>query len=211
MVRVKICGITNWADAKIAIDAGADALGFNFYAKSPRRVSASHARQIIQRMPRTVSAVGIFVDAPAAEIMRTAKAAKLGVVQLHGDESPRTVARLARELPVIKAFRVGPSFRVRDLQKYGDAAAFLLDGFDAKVRGGSGKRFDWSVARQAKRFAPVILAGGLTKQNAVAAIRQAQPFAIDICSGVEASPGKKDAEKLRAFMATVKRWSGKKK
>src|SRR5579863_9255424 len=126
MVRVKICGITNWADAKIAIDAGADALGFNFYAKSPRRISASHARQIIQRMPQTVSAVGVFVDAPAAEVIRTAKAAKLGIVQLHGDESPRTVARLARELPVIKAFRVGPSFQVKDLQKNGGARRFCL-------------------------------------------------------------------------------------
>jgi phosphoribosylanthranilate isomerase len=211
MVRVKICGITNWADAKIAIDAGADALGFNFYAKSPRRISASHARQIIQRMPRTVSAVGVFVDAPPAEIMRTAKAAKLRVVQLHGDESPRTVARLARELAVIKAFRVGPSFQVKDLQKYGGAAAFLLDGFDAKVRGGTGKRFDWRIARQAKRFGPVILAGGLTKENSDAAIREAQPFAIDVCSSVEALPGRKDAKKLRAFMATAKRRSRKKK
>ncbi len=203
MVRVKICGITNWADAKLAIDAGADALGFNFYAKSPRRIAVSHAREIVRHLPQRISAVGIFVDASAADVLKIARAVKLGVLQLHGDESPRTVAQLARERPVIKAFRAGPSFRVKELEKYRDVAAFLLDGFDRKLRGGTGKRFDWRIAKQAKRFAPVILAGGLTKENAIKAMRTAKPFAIDVCSGVEASPGKKDAKKVRAFMATV--------
>jgi phosphoribosylanthranilate isomerase len=205
MVRVKICGITNWADAKVAIDAGADALGFNFYAKSPRRIGVSHAREIIRHLPRRVSAVGVFVDASAADVLKIAGAVRLAILQLHGDESPKTVARLAREFPVIKAVRVGPGFRVSELEKYPRAAAFLLDGFDGKLRGGTGKRFDWRIAKQAKRFAPVILAGGLTKENAGKAMRMAKPFAIDVCSGVEASPGKKDAKKVRAFMATVKK------
>lgn len=209
MVRVKICGVTSWADAKLAIDAGSDALGFNFYDKSPRRIAVSRAREIIRRMPRRVSAVGIFVDASAANVLRIARAVKLGVLQLHGQERPRTVAQLARAFPVIKAFRVGPSFRLKDLEKYPSATAFLLDGFDAKLRGGTGKRFDWRIARQAKRFAPVILAGGLTAGNAVRAIRTAKPFAIDVCSGVEASPGKKNAKKVRAFMARVSREGGK--
>ena len=203
MMRVKICGITNRADAKLAIDAGADALGFNFYAKSPRRIAVSHAREIVRHMPRNVSAVGVFVDAPAVAVLKIARAVKLEVLQVHGDESPETVARLAREFPVIKAFRVGPAFRVRELEKYPSAAAFLLDGFDGKLRGGTGKRFDWRIVRRAKRFAPVILAGGLTKENAIKAMRTAKPFAIDVCSGVEASPEKKDAKKVRAFMATV--------
>ncbi|MFZ3363990.1 MAG: hypothetical protein WA153_11150, partial [Candidatus Acidiferrales bacterium] len=103
MVRVKICGITSWADAKVAIDAGADALGFNFFAKSPRKIGVSHAREIIGHLPRHVSAVGVFVNASAAEVLKIARAVKLGVLQLHGDESPKTVARLAREFPVIKA------------------------------------------------------------------------------------------------------------
>lgn len=203
MTRVKICGITNWADAKLAIDAGADALGFNFYAKSPRRISVSHAREIVRHLPKSVSAVGIFVDSSAAEILRIARTVKLGIVQLHGDESPRTVEQLARRLPVIKAFRVGPSFHMKMLEKYRGAAAFLLDGFDSKLYGGTGKRFDWSIARQATRFAPVILAGGLTMQNARKAIRAARPFAMDVCSGVEAFPGKKDGRKIRGFMAAV--------
>ncbi len=205
MVKVKICGITNWTDAKVAIDAGADALGFNFCAKSPRRISVSHAREIIRHLPRNVSAVGVFVDASAAEVLKIAHAVKLGVLQLHGDESPNMVERLAREFPVIKAFRVGPRFRVNELEKYSGAAAFLLDGFDGKLHGGTGKSFDWRIAKQAKRFAPVVLAGGLTEGNAVKAMRTAKPFAIDVCSGVEASPGKKDAKKVRAFMATVEK------
>jgi phosphoribosylanthranilate isomerase len=210
MARIKICGITNWADAKLALDAGADALGFNFYAKSPRRIAVSHAREIIRHVPQRVSAVGVFVDASAADVLKIARAVRLGVLQLHGDESPRTVAQLARHFPVIKAFRVGPSFRVKALEKYRGAAAFLLDGFDGKLRGGTGRSFDWRIARQAKRFAPVILAGGLTKENAIKAMRTAKPLAIDICSGVEASPGKKDAKKVRAFMATIKRERRKK-
>lgn len=203
MVRVKICGITNRADAKLAIDAGADALGFNFYAKSPRGIAVSHAREIIGHLPRRISAVGVFVNASAADVLKIARKVKLGVLQLHGDESPKTIARLAREFPVIKAFRVGPAFQVKELEKYPNAAAFLLDGFDGKLRGGTGKCFDWRIARQAKRIAPMILAGGLTKENVRKAMRTAKPFAIDVCSGVEASPGKKDAKKVRAFMAVI--------
>lgn len=204
MVRVKICGITNWTDAKAAIDVGADALGFNFYAKSPRKISISHAREIIRHMPRHVSAVGVFVNAPEAEVLRTARAARLNVVQLHGDESPRTVRRLAQHMPVIRAFRVGPRFRKEDLRRCGDASAFLLDGFDTRARGGTGHTFNWRIANDAKQFGPIILAGGLKKENVATAIREVQPFAVDVCSGVEAVPGKKDARKLRSLMVAVK-------
>jgi len=205
MMRVKICGITNWKDAQIAIDAGADALGFNFYTKSPRRVAVSHAKEIIRHMPSHVAAVGVFVNASAGEILRIAHAANLGVLQLHGEESPATVERLAREYPVIKAFRVGPRFRASELKKYPAAAGFLLDGYDAEHRGGTGESFNWDIARKAKRYGVVILAGGLRAENVVKAIRQGKPFAIDVCSGVETRPGKKDVKKVKQLMARVKR------
>lgn len=205
MVRVKICGITNWQDAKLAIAAGADALGFNFYSGSPRKISLSHAREIIRHLPRRVVAVGVFVNATESEILRTARSANLSVLQLHGEESPKMITRLGREFPVIKAFRVGPKFRVRELAKYKAAAAFLLDGFAPGLHGGTGNAFDWRIVRQAKSFGPVILAGGLRPQNVSDAIRRAAPLAIDVCSGVESRPGKKDPRKLKALMAEVER------
>lgn len=204
-IRVKICGITNWKDAKIAIDAGADALGFNFYANSPRRIALSSAKQVIRRMPSRVAAVGVFVNGSAREILRIALKTNLGMLQLHGEESPATVERLAREYPIIKAFRVGPRFQVDELKRYASAVGFLLDGYDAEHRGGTGKRFDWNVAREAKRYGPVILAGGLRAENVLDAIRQVKPFGLDVCSGVEERPGRKDAKKVKGLMAAVRR------
>ena len=205
MVSVKICGITNWDDAKLAMDAGADALGFNFYANSPRRIALSRAKQVIRRMPSCVAAVGVFVNASAKEIVRIARAANLTALQLHGEESPATVERLAREYPVLKAFRVGPGFRLSELKRYADASGFLLDGYDRERHGGTGKRFDWEIAREAKRYGPVILAGGLRAENVADAIREAEPFGLDVCSGVEQRPGTKDAKKVRRLMAAVRR------
>lgn len=204
-IRVKICGITNWKDAKNAIDAGADALGFNFYAKSPRRIAASHAKEIIRHLPSHITTVGVFVNGSAGAVLRVAHTTNLGMLQLHGEESPATVERLAREYPVLKAFRVGPRFRARELKKYRGAAGFLLDGYDAERRGGTGKRFDWGVAREAKRYGPVILAGGLCAENVADAIRQVKPFGLDVCSGVEEQPGKKDAKRVKQLMARIKR------
>jgi phosphoribosylanthranilate isomerase len=205
MVSVKICGITNWNDAKAAMDAGADALGFNFYANSPRRVAASHAKQIIRHMPDRVTAVGVFVNGSVEEILRIAHTTNVGILQLHGEESPATVERLAREYPIIKAFRVGPRFRARELKKFSSASGFLLDGYDANHHGGTGKRFDWGIAREAKRYGPVILAGGLRAENVIDAIRQVKPFGLDVCSGVEDQPGRKDARKVKRLMAAVRR------
>lgn len=205
MVSVKICGITNWNDAKAAMEAGADALGFNFYANSPRRVAASHAKQIIRHMPDRVTAVGVFVNGSVEEILRIAHTTNVGILQLHGEESPATVERLAREYPIIKAFRVGPRFRARELKKFSSASGFLLDGYDANHHGGTGKRFDWGIAREAKRYGPVILAGGLRAENVIDAIRQVKPFGLDVCSGVEDQPGRKDARKVKRLMAAVRR------
>jgi phosphoribosylanthranilate isomerase len=203
MVKVKICGITNWADAKAALDAGADALGFNFYAPSPRFIAPDDARQITRRMPRRASAVGVFVNESAARVLRMARTAGLDLVQLHGDESPRFVSEMSKKFLVIKVFRVRSGFRPARLTRYSEAAAFLLDGFQPRLRGGTGKTFDWRLAVEAKRYGPVILAGGITPENVARAIAEVDPFGVDVSSGVEAHPRKKDPMKIRAFMRAV--------
>jgi phosphoribosylanthranilate isomerase len=203
MVRVKICGITNWADARLAIDAGADALDFNFYPPSRRRVTPAQAWEIIRRLPPFVEAVGVFVDWSPAAIEPMARGVGLSAVQLHGDESPTVVAELARVRPVIKAFRVRRGFRLGALAGYGRARAFLLDGFAEGLRGGTGKPFDWRVAQRAHCYGRIILAGGLGPENVAQAIGEARPFAIDVCSGIEARPGKKDPGRLRELMREV--------
>lgn len=210
-LAVKICGITNSADAGRAVDNGADALGFNFYAKSPRKIDLSQAREIIRQLPRDVTAVGVFVDTPAADVVKIARRVKLRAVQLHGNESPRTVARVARHIPVIKAFRVGPRFDMKHLKMYPAATAFLLDGYDRELRGGTGNTFYWSIARRGRGSAPLILAGGLTKHNVQQAIQMAEPCAVDVCSGIEHSAGRKDARKMREFFKAIGKYSRKTK
>lgn len=203
MVRVKICGITNWTDARLAVDAGADALGFNFYKPSPRYIEPDDARRIVGRLPRRVQGVGVFVNTTAAVVLRTARNVDLEILQLHGEESPTVVRALAEFYPVIKAFRVRRGFRLGRLARYRAAGAFLLDGFAPNRRGGTGKTFDWSVARRAKRYGLIILAGGLTPANVAQAIREVRPFAIDVCGGVESKPGKKDPARLLELMHAV--------
>jgi phosphoribosylanthranilate isomerase len=203
MVKVKICGITNWPDAKAALDAGADALGFNFFPPSPRHITAADAREIVRRMPRRASAVGVFVDEPAARVKELARFAGLHFVQLHGDETPRTVRELHPEFLVIKAFQVRRGFRIARLAPFAEAAAFLMDGFRNGLRGGTGNTFDWRVAREAKRYGAILVAGGITPGNVAQAIAEAEPFGVDVSSGVEARPGKKDARKIRALMRAV--------
>lgn len=203
MVRVKICGITNWTDARHAVAAGADALGFNFYPKSPRYIAPEEARRITGRLPRRVQTVGVFVNSPAAAILRIAREVDLNLLQLHGEESPRLVRELAWHYPVIKAFRVGNGFRPARLARYRGAFAFLLDGFDRNRPGGTGRTFDWRVARQAKHYGPILLAGGLTPENVGQAISAVEPFAVDVCGGVEAKPGLKDASRMRELIVAV--------
>ena len=202
-VRVKICGVTNWADARLAVDLGADALGFNFYAPSPRSVSPQRAWEIIRRLPPLVMTVGVFVDWPAQVVAALARALHLGAVQLHGAEKVEQVRELSEQLAVIKAFAVRPGFRVARLSSYGAASAFLLDGFRAGLHGGTGKTADWRVARQANCYGRVILAGGIRPDNVARAIAEAQPFGVDVASGVEARPGKKDPGAMRALMRAV--------
>lgn len=202
-VAVKICGITNLADARLAVENGADALGFNFCPTSPRKIAVWQARAIIRKLPRKAVAVGVFANMPAAEVLRVARTARLGAVQLHGDESPQTIATIARYFPVIKAFRVGPSFDMNQLNAYSTAVAFLLDGFDEHLRGGTGKTFDWSIADTGNTPVPLIVAGGLMRENVRQAIQAAVPCGVDACSGVESLPGKKDAKKMREFLKAV--------
>jgi phosphoribosylanthranilate isomerase len=203
-VKVKICGITNWIDAKCAIEGGADLLGFNFYERSPRYVTPAKAREIVRRLPKGVSAVGVFVNEAEEKMLEIARAVKLDQLQLHGDESPAMVERLERSIHVIKAVRVRKPFRAAKLSRFRRANAILLDGFDSRRRGGTGKTFDWEIARRAKLHGRIFLAGGLTPENISAAIQAARPYAVDVCSGVEAKPGKKDAALMKNLMRAVK-------
>src|SRR3984957_10898700 len=201
--RVKICGITTWQDARLSVDLGASALGFNFYPLSPRAISLADAWSIIRRLPPFVEAVGVFVDWEPQVVDAVARAARLGSVQLHGAESPGEVAELAGKHRVIKAVQVKRGFRAASLARYRAADAILLDGFARGLHGGTGRTLDWKLARAASRYGRIILAGGLTPENIAEAIRVARPFAVDVASGVESRPGRKDPAKLRALFAAV--------
>jgi phosphoribosylanthranilate isomerase len=204
MVRVKICGITNWTDARLSVDAGADALGFNFFAKSPRYIAPAEARTIAGRLPRRILTAGVFVNSKFEAVLRIARDVDLNFLQLHGDESPATVRRLSEFYPVMKAFRIRRGFELKRLSRFDSADLFLLDGFDRHQRGGTGQTFDWRMGRAAKKYGRIVIAGGLTPENVADAIAATDPFAVDICSGVESSPGKKDRERLNAFMHAVR-------
>ena len=205
MIRVKICGITNAVDALAAIDAGANLLGFNFYSQSPRHIAEAEVAKIRPQLPKKVDAVGIFVNASAADVAVVCKSLKLDAVQLHGDETPETVAELARNLPVVKAFRVEPDFPLGILDEYPEAFAFLFDAAHTGQYGGTGRATDWDVARRAAVGRRIILAGGLKVENVAAAVRIVRPYGIDVASGVESRPGTKDHGLLREFIQEVRR------
>jgi phosphoribosylanthranilate isomerase len=202
--RVKICGITTWGDARLSIDLGASALGFNFYPPSPRAISPANAWSIIRRLPPFVEAVGVFVNWPPLVVDALARALRLGSVQLHGTESPLELSELVRKHRVIKALQVKQGFRAASIARYGLADAILLDGFARGLHGGTGRTLDWKLARAASRYGRIILAGGLRPENIAEAIRIAQPYAVDLASGVEARPGRKDPAKLRALFQAIK-------
>lgn len=203
MVRIKICGITNLEDALLAAELGADALGFIFYPKSPRAVSPEAAREIIRRLPPFVLTVGVFVDEEPARVQEIAAYAGLDWLQLHGAESPDSCRTVGRR--VIKGFRVKGEESLALLEPYhGAVQAFLLDTYRPGTPGGTGETFDWELAHRAKEFGPIILAGGLIPDNVAEAIRTARPAAVDVASGVEAAPGKKDPDKLKTFMEAAR-------
>jgi phosphoribosylanthranilate isomerase len=205
MIRIKICGVTNWADAKAASEAGANSLGLNFYEKSLRRVSTADAAQIRSKLPKEVEAVGVFVNAKPGDIVSLQSFVRFDAAQLHGDETPATVSQVARSMPVIKALRVGPGFPLSVFDEFRDVAAFLLDAARAGQYGGTGQTTDWAFARRAAEGRKIILAGGLTPENVGAAVRHVRPYAVDVASGVETKPGKKDHGKVREFIEEVRR------
>lgn len=203
--RVKICGITSLDDALAAADAGADALGFNFYAQSPRYVTLSKAGGIMKKLPPFVGRVGVFVNPTQAEVERALSSMRLDWLQFHGDEDFDFVSRFPLDM-VIKAQRVKDKKNLKALLPFSGSAAFLLDAHSEGSYGGSGKTFRWDIALEAKKKygRPVILAGGLTPANVAEAVRKVKPWAVDTASGVESAPGKKDKEKMRQFIAAAK-------
>jgi phosphoribosylanthranilate isomerase len=200
-VRVKICGVRTLEEARAAVDFGADALGFNFWPRSPRYVSAEEARSIIERVFPLVPCVGVFVNEEPSSLIDIARTTRISLAQLHGDETPE-YCRGIESIKLIKALRVGPNFDVNAIETY-PVSAVLLDAGVKGSFGGTGRSFDWQVAIEAKRRAPIILAGGLNVDNVAEAITSIRPVAIDVCSGVEAKPGRKDLEKLEKFMREV--------
>ena len=205
MTFVKICGITNLEDAVAAVDAGADYLGFNFYPASPRYIAPNIARKIISELPAQILTVGVFVNENTpADVLRTADVAGVKVVQLHGDE-PSEYCKKLKDRYVIKALRVNADFDVQTVVGCGGDAV-LLDGFDRQVRGGTGKVFDWRVARDAQKLiSKVFLAGGLSPENVGEAINTVQPYAVDVCSSIEREPGKKDVGRMKLFIERARR------
>ena len=203
-VRVKICGVRTADEANLALDLGADAVGFNFWKGSRRYIEPEAALQIITARKRPFGAyVGVFVNEAEDVIRGLVEKLGLSAVQLHGDESEAFCEKLAG-LNVIKALRVGNGFDPASAGTY-PVAAILLDAWMESGYGGGGRTFEWAAAVEAKKYAPIILAGGINAENVSAAVRTVRPVAIDVCSGVEAEPGRKDLDKLREFMAAVDR------
>jgi phosphoribosylanthranilate isomerase len=200
-MRVKICGITNNEDALAAVESGADALGFVF-AKSPRQVTKEQARDIIKGLPPFVSPVGVFVDEKADMIEEICDFCGIHMVQLHGNESPLYLNDL-KGYKIIKAFRIKDENDLKPLANY-KPHAFLLDSYVKGVMGGTGMTFNWEIARKAHKYGAIILSGGLTPENVREAIRIAKPYAVDVSSGVEASPGRKDKLLVKRFIENAK-------
>jgi phosphoribosylanthranilate isomerase len=203
-VFVKLCGITSPEDALMAVDAGADAIGLVFWPESPRRVDVETARRIAEVLPAGIVRVGVFVDAPRDLLARTAEEAGLDLLQLHGQEQPNDLDGLPRR--AWKAVRVGPDFAPEDALRYSrKAAGILLDTRAGERPGGTGQSFDWSLAAVVREKAPfLVLAGGLGPDNVREAIRLVRPHGVDVSTGVEHAPGRKDAGKVRAFVAAAR-------
>jgi phosphoribosylanthranilate isomerase len=204
MTFIKICGITNLDDALAAVDAGADALGFNFYKPSQRYVLPQTAREIIAQLPKEILTVGVFVNEPSPQSVEDlASEANVTAIQLHGDEPPSYCDDLKARY-VIKALAAGPDFDTARAAEY-DVEAILLDTKDDNLRGGTGRVFDWSIAQRLAGTVPkLFLAGGLSLQNVEHAIAIVDPYGVDACSALEETPGKKSHERLRAFIKTIR-------
>ena len=200
-VKVKVCGTTRLKDALLAVECGADAIGFIFYKKSPRYVTAKTVKDICAKLPPFVNREGVFVNETAERINRIADRCGLDAVQLHGDESPALCKKI--KCRVIKAVRVKDAASLKSMSRY-EVDGFLLDTYKEDQWGGTGKVFDWELAVRAKKYGPVIIAGGLNPRNVKVAIKKVEPYGVDVSSGVEQSPGKKDPGKVKAFLKAVR-------
>jgi phosphoribosylanthranilate isomerase len=202
--RIKVCGITCQEDARAAVAAGADGLGFIFAAQSPRLVEPEMVKAITGELPPFVDCVGVFRDEKIEVVEEIINYCRLTLVQLHGSESPEYCRNISCK--VIKSFSLRPESASEELAAYADAVSgFLLDTYHKDMAGGTGIPFDWKLVEQVKPPGPVILAGGLTPENVGAAIRQVKPFAVDVNSGVEYQPGRKDTDKLKSFVHAVRK------
>ncbi|HHT9120437.1 MAG TPA: phosphoribosylanthranilate isomerase [Candidatus Hypogeohydataceae bacterium YC41] len=202
MVKVKICGITSLRDARMVVELGADALGFVF-APSPRQVSPEKTKNIIKKLPPFVTPVGVFVDEEIEKVLDIATYTGLKAVQFHGREGPKYVEGIKGKFWAIKAVRMRTGRDLMKLRKY-KAHAFLLDSYEKGRLGGTGKTFPWELAREARELGTIILAGGLNPENVQVAIRIAKPYAVDVSSGVESSPGRKDKQLVKEFIRAAK-------
>lgn len=197
MTLIKICGITNLDDALAAVASGADALGFNFYKPSPRYITPPAAREIIEQLPPSVLAVGVFVNEPLESLTTIAEESGIAALQLHGDESPEYCRELARNRYVIKTLAVASEEDLKAIETY-EVEAIMLDTRDSRLRGGTGRVFDWSLAKQVRQR--LYLAGGLSPENVAEAIETVQPYAVDACSALEDAPGKKNHDRMHRFV-----------
>ena len=203
MVFTKVCGITNPGDARVAADAGADAIGLIF-AESPRRVSVEEARKASIALPDDVMKVGVFVNAEAGEVLEIAREVGLDIAQLHGDETPETVAAIhGGGLAVMKALRVRNADALAEIERY-EAELYLLDAWSAELRGGTGERFDWGLAKSLRGRDNIVVSGGLTPENVRDAIEFFEPYGVDASSSLEDVPGKKNHERVRRFVSAAK-------
>lgn len=220
MVKIKICGITNENDARWAASAGVDFIGLNFYKNSPRKISLNMAKNITSSLPEFVMPVGIFVDEEMESVLKIVKKAQIKAVQLHGSESPEYCAELKEKvsttvppdtlwegtLKIIKAFRINENFQTEQTAGYQNVDYFLLDAYTEGLAGGTGQTFNWDIALEIKKSGkPVFLSGGLTPENVAEAIKKVEPFAVDVCSGIERTPTRKDFDKMLAFVKAVRK------
>ncbi len=202
-----MCGTTNQEDAMAAVEAGVDSLGFIFFEKSPRNVEPDTVRYITGLLPPFISTVGVFVDRPINEVVELVRLCRLSHVQLHGEESPQYCSELAKQCGcfIVKAFRVGPKSVADDFSTYEDVVnGYLLDTYKKGVAGGTGESFDWQLIEKLYLRRPIVLAGGLSPENVVQAVKAVGPYGIDINSGVEKAPGEKDHKKLRELIGKVR-------
>ena len=202
MVYVKICGIMNVRDARLAARLGADALGFNFFKGSPRYIKPTRAKAIIAALPPFITTVGVFVDVAPEDVLEICRFCNLDAAQMHGNETPAQVSAV-RGVRRIKAIRVQSERDIETCPRY-HVDAYLLDAFDPGEFGGTGKQFNWALAKEAAQFGPIILAGGLDPDNVAEAIQTAAPYAVDVASGIETAPGKKNKNAMAEFIRQAK-------